>query len=306
MDDLTLAALENQVWSLIGTDLEPKFAFLGCGERIRHAFLRIGAISHPFFGRAKLCVLSSESTQFATEFQKFDLAQKQGLIRLETVESIEELIKDATVVLDSNAPFPQEKAKAVLDLAGLDLEGVSLNVSPEDPYRYVHAYLGLYGCPLSEFRLPQKPTEGPLLRDWHYLGPSRDLEAYRLIEDELRLGLANADGSLCPKESHDIFLRALRDEEVSGKELYAAIVSCYTQPCLLRDMASYQHDTWILRTLAFLSDPTSKASLLTPYPLLLAREVEKLSGLSLEESLKKDILFSDFLVPLYFVKTLLQ
>ena len=305
MYEAKLAQLEDGLWQLIGSNPEPKFAFFGHDDLVKDAFLHVAALSHPFFGRAKLGVLSSESSQFATQFEKMSLAKSLGLISIETYGSIEELTQEAIVI--SASPLPKAcKAKAVIDLNKLMDQDDLLLISADDPYRFVYACLSQYGTPLDRFCLPSEPTKGDLARDWHYLGPSRDLESYRVILDELLLALKKNDGSLCPKEAHAVILRALHDEKVSGQELYTAIKTCYDNSCLLRDLASYQHNTWILRTLAFHEDAKSKEPLMTPYPILLARELPKLKGLSLEESFSKDILYSNFLVPLYFLRTLIK
>ena len=305
MSEMTLAALEDQLWRYIETNPEPKFAFIGSQQIVLDAFLRVAALSHPYFGRAKLCVISSESPQFANQFEKMALAQSLGLISLETYDSLDKLVEEA-IVLHASSTTNFTGASEVIKLLPTDCDGESLLINESDPYRYIYACLNGYGSPLRELRIPSKPAEGELIRDWRYLGPSRDFESYRIIEDELRLGLKKNDGSLCPKSSHLLILRSLRGEDVSGEDLYQAIKSCYSYPCLLRDLASYQHDTWILRTLAFHENAESKQSLLVPYPMLLANELPKLEGLSLEESFKRDILYSDFLVPLYFLKTLLH
>ena len=305
MNEAKLALLEDGLWRLIGSNPEPKFAFFGHDELIKDAFLHVAALSHPYFGRAKLCVLSSESSQFATQFEKMGLAKSLGLISIEIYDSVEELTQKA-IVITSSSMSEMGNTETVIDLNKLAVSDAVLTITKDDPYRFVYACLNQYGASLNDFCLPSEPTGGTLSRDWHYLGPSRDFEAYRIINDELLLALEKDDGSLCPKEAHATILKAIRGEKATGEELYCAIKSCYEYPCLLRDLASYQHDTWILRSLAFLEDAKSKEPLMTPYPILLARELPKLKGLSLEESFSKDILYSDFLVPLYFLRTLLQ
>ena len=303
MNKLTLIELEDILWDSLGDNLSPKFAFLGKSPLLQEAFLRIAAISHPYFGRAKFAVLSSESAQFEAQFKKMAVAESLGLLSLEIAKSNEELCRGAILICDQESAI---KGYSGLCFCLLDHpSNLDASIAPNDPYRRGFAALSQIGSPLDSFCLPKEPARGPLQRDWHYLGPCRDQKAYHAIQDELLLGLKKNEGTLCPKESYDTILACLRGEDVPGKELYRAIKECYRSPCLLRDMASYQHDTWILRTLAFNEDVSAKAPLLVPYPTLLATELAKLESLLPEESFSKDILYSDYLIPLTYLRSLL-
>ena len=293
MISLSISELENQLWDILGSKREPQFVLLDDSPLLLGAFLRLVAYGHPFFGRARfLCVGSGyEPLQ-----DKLAPAFSLGLLQMEVFEERPSLLEDSIVLCSSPA---QATGRAIL----ITDEGEE-TICSED-YENVKACLSLYGKSLDEFLLPEKVPASPSLRDWHYLGPSLDFRSYDSIKDELILALLKEHKNLYPKEAWPTIHAVLKDEKVSGPDFYHAIRLCYDHPCHLRDMAAYQHDTWCLRTLCFHQNPSAKSSMLVAYPVLLMNELGKLRDLKDEDAYPIDILYSDFLIPLWYVRNLM-
>lgn len=305
MSHPALASLEDTLWDFVAGEDCPTFFVHGNGLLLQEAFLSALTIAHPLFGRTCFRIDQEYAEAWKPIVERFDLASKQSLVTFELAPLQEEEIRD-TILLTDQALSEKTMAvpKAIIRLDESEQEEETEEEMDED-YRATVAFMSLYGKGIEGFTLPQPPY--PVFpRDWHYLGPSRNMGAYGVLEDELRRGLEKDDGTLCPQESHEAILKALRGEPISGPAFYHALRSCYRSPCLLRDMASYQHDTWELRTLAYHRDPTSKTSMLVPYPFLLQTELKKMEGLSDEDAFGMDILYSDFLIPLLHLRSLLS
>lgn len=297
MEQITLSYLEDHIWECLRSEREPRILFAGKSPLLQGAFLRVAAISHPYFGRAKLLINEDCAGDFKGPFARLSKARTLGLVDFGVYSENESVTLFLSDGMEDVTNVPSARSYTLC--AGE--EG-----SVDEDYRYIHAFLSLYGKPLCDFRLPKTPSMEPLSRDWHYLGPSRDMAAYDSAADELLLGLIKNEGALCPEQDHETILAAIDGKPVAGEKLYEALSHCYQTPCLLRDMAAYQHETWMLRTYCFHANPSSKADLLVPYPLLLQRALSKMEGLTLEDRFPIDPLYSDFLVPLYYLRKLLR
>lgn len=295
MKTMSLSALEDNLWDIIGAQSEPTFLFLDDRPLMQGAFLRTVAYGHPYFGKARFYCVGSGYQSLAHRLAPLE---KAGLIHFEILEEEPKNLKDV-IVFSSSPSHPAYDVSIRIEGEGDE------NIQDED-YQGVWECLSLYGKPLEQFALPKPLSMDAHPRDWHYLGPSKDLRAYDAIQDELRLALSRNEGELCPIESFSTILDALKGENVDPKQLYHALRSCYEYPCLLRDMASFQHDTWCLRTLCFHASPESKASMCVSYPMLLMKELPKYRDKSDEESFPIDILYSDFLVPLWYLRKLVR
>ena len=295
MKTLSLSALEDNLWDIIGAQSEPTFLFLDDRPLMQGAFLRTVAYGHPYFGKARFYCVGSGYQSLAHRLAPLE---KAGLIHFEILEEEPKNLKDV-IVFSSSPSHPAYDVSIRIEGEGDE------NIQDED-YQGAWECLSLYGKPLDQFALPKPLSVDVHPRDWHYLGPSKDLRAYDAIQDELRLALSRNEGELCPKESFSTILDALKGENVDPKQLYHTLRSCYEYPCLLRDMASFQHDTWCLRTLCFHASPESKASMCVSYPMLLMKELPKYRDKSDEESFPIDILYSDFLVPLWYLRKLVR
>ena len=295
MKTLSLSALEDNLWDIIGAQSEPTFLFLDDRPLMQGAFLRTVAYGHPYFGKARFYCVGSGYQSLAHRLAPLE---KAGLIHFEILEEEPKNLKNVIV-------FSSSPSNPAYDVA-IRIEGEGDENIQDEDYQGAWECLSLYGKPLEQFALPKSLSVDVHPRDWHYLGPSKDLRAYDAIQDELRLALSRNEGELCPIESFSTILDALKGENVDPKQLYHALRSCYEYPCLLRDMASFQHDTWCLRTLCFHASPESKASMCVSYPMLLMKELPKYRDKSDEESFPIDILYSDFLVPLWYLRKLVR
>ena len=295
MKTLSLSALEDNLWDIIGAQSEPTFLFLDDRPLMQGAFLRTVAYGHPYFGKALFYCVGSG---YQSLTHRLAPLEKAGLIHVEILEEEPKNLKNVIV-------FSSSPSNPAYDVA-IRIEGEGDENIQDEDYQGAWECLSLYGKPLEQFALPKSLSVDVHPRDWHYLGPSKDLRAYDAIQDELRLALSRNEGELCPIESFSTILDALKGENVDPKQLYHALRSCYEYPCLLRDMASFQHDTWCLRTLCFHASPESKASMCVSYPILLMKELPKYRDKSDEESFPIDILYSDFLVPLWYLRKLVR
>ena len=314
MDASVFANLDDHLRNEPCLENEPSFLLLGDEELVEEAAKHIAALYHPFFGRTRL-LFAGCATAFAQTKERFALALAMGLLSVEECEINEASVKGSTVVcLGREIPqirqYQPENILVLLPFArnctDIVLDGSVPEIAEDDPYRDIVSVMSLYGKPLTEFALPKGKAEGLLARDYHYLWPCHDLLSFDADKDELALALIQNEGALCPEESHPVIVSALSGEDVDPTKLYTAIRSCYTAPCLLRDMASHIHDGWILATLAFHPHPESKKDMMVPYPMLLAKALPTLDSLPLEEAFEKDILHSDYLVPLLYLKRLIQ
>ncbi len=314
MDESVFANLDDFLRNEPCLENEPSFLLLGEENAVEEAAKHIAAYCHPFFGRTRLLFVACP-TSYAHTKERFALALSMGLLSVEECEINEASVKGSTVVcLGTEIPqIRQYQPKNILVLlpfarncTDIVLDGPLAEIAEDDPYRDIVSVMSLYGKPLSEFALPKGKTEGPLSRDYHYLWPCHDLLSFDADKDELALSLIQNEGALCPEESHSVIVSALSGEDVDPVKLYAAIRSCYTAPCLLRDMASHIHNGWMLATLAFHPNPESKKDMMAPYPMLLAKVLPALDSLPLEKAFGKDILYSDYLVPLLYLKRLVQ
>ena len=295
MKTLSLSALEDNLWDIIGVQGEPTFLFLDDRPLTQGAFLRTVAYGHPYFGKARFYCVGLGYQNLAHRLMPLE---KAGLIHVEFLEKEPENLKNV-IAISSNPSHPVYNVSICIEGEG------NQDIQDED-YQGAWECLSLYGKPLEQFALSEPRAVDVHPRDWRYLGPSKDLRAYDAIQDELRLALSHNEGELCPKESFSAILDALKGKKVDPKEFYRALRSCYEYPCLLRDMASFQHDTWCLRTLCFHASPESKASMCVSYPMLLMKELPKYQGKNDEEAFSIDILYSDFLVPLWYLRKLVR
>lgn len=304
MLDGILATVVDGIWGYIDSPT-PRFVLIGGEDKVFDTALHLAGFCHPYFGRSEIITIDRPVACSSLQ-QRFEPAIKNGLISIREGARDEETLKGSIVFCDGEKPEDllrydpkiifvlQENQRNPKIHTVLEKP---LVLSPDDPYHNVVAFLSLYGKPLEEFRLPKGEVPYNQNRDWRYLGPTRSMAAFKVIQDDLALGLKNKDGSFCPVESYDVLLRALGGENVEPKDLYEALKRCYTTPCLLRDMASYIHDAWTLRTLAFHPDREKKKTMMVPYPVLIQHELP-----NVDKGFDEDILFSDYLVPLLYVR----